>query len=311
MVGSGQPDRTVVTVINYKGGVGKTTLAANIGAELAYRGKTILLIDLDPQASLTFSLYDPVVWERELADERTILQWFGGVLSPESAEPLSKFVSTPPAVNAVIAGNGKGRLDLVASHLGLIDVDLDFAAELGGSRFQHGSPRYLELHRSLAEALAEEPFAEYDLVLIDCAPNFTMVTRAGIVASDYLVVPAKPDYISTLGIDFLRKKLSELVHEYNRVAPPGDLRIDPRILGIVYTMVQYASAGPINVQKNYLRLGEQIEVPVFRQTVRENKTTFGNAGEGGIPAVLSPTANDAVRYELQQLGVELLAKIRI
>src|SRR5215218_1158668 len=102
----------VVTVINYKGGVGKTTLTANIGAELAYRGKTVLLIDLDPQASLTFSLYNPVLWERELADERTILQWFGSVLAPGSAEPLSKFVLTPPAVNRVIASSGTGRLDL-------------------------------------------------------------------------------------------------------------------------------------------------------------------------------------------------------
>jgi chromosome partitioning protein len=314
MVGRWQPDssvRDVVTVINYKGGVGKTTLTANIGAELAYRGKTVLLIDLDPQASLTFSLYDPPLWERELADEHTILQWFGSVLARGPAERLSKYVLTPPAVNKVIAGNSAGRLDLVASHLGLVDVDLDLAAELGGSRFQHGSPRYLELHRALAEALAEEPFDEYDLVLIDCAPNFTMVTRAGIVASDYLMVPAKPDYISTLGIDFLRRKLSELVHEYNRVAPSRDLQIDPQILGIVFTMVQYSGAGPINVSRNYLRLGEQIEVPFFQQTVRENKTTFGNAGEEGIPAVLSPKANATVRYELQQLCVELLAKIRV
>lgn len=309
MVGSGQPDRSVVTVINYKGGVGKTTLTANLGGELAQRGRNVLLIDLDPQASLTFSLYEPPVWERDLADELTILQWFGGVLD-RKPEPLSTFVLTPPAVNGALAGNG-GRLDLIASHLGLVDVDLDFAAELGGSRFQHGSPRYLELHRALAEALDEEPFHGYDLVLIDCAPNFTMVTRTGIVASDYLVVPAKPDYISTLGIDFLRRKLSELVHEYNRVAPPGGLQIDPQILGIVFTMVQYGNAGPINVAKNYLGLGRQIEVPVFQQILRENKTAFGNAGEAGIPTVLSPTANAVVRFELQQLCTELLAKIRI
>ncbi|MEW9515032.1 ParA family protein [Streptomyces bacillaris] len=47
----------IVSVINYKGGVGKTTLTANIGAELAFRGKKVLLIDLDPQASLTFSSF--------------------------------------------------------------------------------------------------------------------------------------------------------------------------------------------------------------------------------------------------------------
>jgi hypothetical protein len=76
-------------------------------------------------------------------------------------------------------------------------------------------------------------------------------------------------------------------------------------------MIQYGSTGPINVSRNYLRLGEQIEVPAFQQTVRESKTTFGDAGEEGIPAVLRPTANATVRYELQQLAVELLAKIRV
>ena len=56
----------VVSVINYKGGVGKTTLTANVGAELANRGRTVLLIDLDPQSSLTFSFSRLDQWEREL-----------------------------------------------------------------------------------------------------------------------------------------------------------------------------------------------------------------------------------------------------
>ena len=99
---------SVVSVINYKGGVGKTTLTANIGAELAYRGRRVLLIDLDPQASLTFSFYAPQTWEREFADEHTILHWFGSVLEPGPTEPLRKYVVTPPAVNELIAGNGPG-----------------------------------------------------------------------------------------------------------------------------------------------------------------------------------------------------------
>src|SRR5690606_11057457 len=88
----GQGDvMTVISVINYKGGVGKTTLTANIGSELASRGKTVLLIDLDPQASLTFSFYEADEWERSLADERTILQWYGSVLNQPSPEPLHEF----------------------------------------------------------------------------------------------------------------------------------------------------------------------------------------------------------------------------
>ena len=261
---------TVTSVINYKGGVGKTTITANLGAELATRGRTVLLIDLDPQASLTFSFYPASEWESDLADERTILQWFGSVLEPGATAPLDRYVLTPEPVNALITGGG--RLDLIASHLGLIDVDLDVAAELGGSRFQHGSPRFLPLHRALADALAADAFRGYDTILIDCAPNFTMVTRTGIVASEHILVPAKPDYLSTLGIDYLRKKLSELVRDYNRVAAPAEPTIDPIILGVVFTMIQYAAGGPINASRNYMAHTGMLEVPVFRQTIRENKT---------------------------------------
>ncbi|MBX6356171.1 MAG: ParA family protein [Micromonosporaceae bacterium] len=302
---------TVVSVINYKGGVGKTTLAANIGAEVARRGRRVLLVDLDPQASLTFSFYRPREWEQRLADSSTILQWFGSVLDAGTPDPLHKYVLTPPAVNEIIARHGPGQLDLVASHLELVDVDLDFAAALGGSRFQRGSPRYLRLHRALADALEDPQFQAYDVILVDCPPNFTMVTRTGIVASEHILVPAKPDYLSTLGIDYLRRKISELVSDYNRVVGPAGTQINPTILGVVLTMIQYGSGGPINAQRNYIAQPSSIEVPVFQQGIRENKTLFGPTGEEGIPAVLTPNANPTVQYELQQLASEFLAKIRI
>ncbi|MEV0723809.1 ParA family protein [Micromonospora purpureochromogenes] len=301
---------SVVSVINYKGGVGKTTLTANIGAELATRGLTVLLIDLDPQASLTFSFYQPHQWEQELADERTILQWFGDVLGHGGSQPLDPYVVTPPAVNDVIARSGSGRLDLVPSHLMLVDADLDFAYQLGGSRFQHGSPRYLPLHRALADALDGKAFQAYDAILIDCPPNFTMVTRIGIVASDHILIPAKADYLSTLGIDYLRKKLSELVRDYNRVAGGAVPQINPTILGVVLTMIQYAGTGPIIAQRNFIEQPSSVELPVFRQMIRDNKTLFAPAGEHGIPAVLLPNANPTVQYELQQLASEFLARIR-
>lgn len=61
----------VVSIINYKGGVGKTSLTANLGAELAWRGKNVLLIDLDAQASLTFSFIKPEDWIKSFeADQR-------------------------------------------------------------------------------------------------------------------------------------------------------------------------------------------------------------------------------------------------
>ena len=213
-------------------------------------------------------------------------------------------------MNNLIAVNGNGRLDLLASHLGLVEVDLDFAHLLGGSRFQHGSPNFLRLHRCLLDALSHEAFEEYDVVLLDCAPNFTMVTRTGIVASDYLLIPAKPDYLSTLGIAYLRRKLSELVRDYNKVVSASMDEINPAILGIVFNMIQYGGHNPITAMRTFLNRPSEIEMPMFNQTVRDNKTLFGTAGVEGIPAVLAEHGNPAAKHELRELASEFLAKIR-
>jgi chromosome partitioning protein len=301
----------VVAVINYKGGVGKTTLTANVGAELANRGRTVLLIDLDPQSSLTFSFSHLDQWERELAVDRTILTWLSAFIRGRTIEPLYKYVVTPRAVNQVVQRNGsKGRLDLIASHLGLIDVDLDLAATIGGARFQANHPEFITVHRLLAEALTDPAFSQYDVILIDCAPNFNMVTRAAIVASDHVLIPARPDYLSTLGIDYLRSRLSGLVTAYNDIAA---VDINPEIAGVVYTMVQLAGRAPITAQRVSMDRLDKIEIPIFRQYIRDNKTAITDAGDTSIPAVLADGRTAALmslQHELQVFTSEFTAKIR-
>lgn len=335
----------VVSVINYKGGVGKTTLTANLGADLAARGRRVLLIDLDPQASLTFSLMRVDQWEQEFAPRTTILQWFESFIAGSAIgsaagsaadapsrgatgtpiggaadratdraaggpEPLHKYVVAPRAVNEAANGNG-GAVHLVASHLGLIEVDLELAASLGGARFQRSHPRFIPVHRALADALADPALDRYDVVLIDCAPNFNMITRTALVASDHVLIPARPDYLSTLGIDYLRTRITRLVAEYDSVAPGP---IAPEILGVVYTMIQPTSSGILNAQRISMERLVQIEIPVFRQTIRDNKTAITDAGDTSVPVVLAAertAAMENLRYELQQLTSEFIAKTRV
>jgi chromosome partitioning protein len=299
---------TVVSVLNYKGGVGKTTVTANIGAELAKRGRRVLLVDMDPQASLTLSFYASDELAKEFTDSGTLLHWFRAIIDDQQPQPLADYVVSPPRVNDVLRPHG-GRLDLIPSHLGLIDIDLDLAAHVGGSRFQISSDGYVWVHRLLADALAEPAFSAYDVILVDCSPNFNMVTRTAIVASDHILIPAKADYLSTLGIDYLRRKLSELVRDYNGVAGPQ--AIQPGILGVVFTMIQFAGEMPIMAVRNYVTHTEQYQVPVFRQMIRESKTLFATAGERGVPAVLLSNANPNVQHELRELATEFLTRIMI
>jgi chromosome partitioning protein len=190
-------------------------------------------------------------------------------------------------------------------------VDLDLAARLGGARYQRQHPRYVAVHRLFSDALAEPAFSEYDAVLIDCAPNFNMVTRTALVASDYVLVPARLDYLSTLGIDYLRTRLSLLVDSYNSVAAQP---IEPELLGVVYTMVQHTGSGKLKAQERNEQRAQRIEMPVFRQSIRDNKKAITDAGPEHVPVVLATertAALDLLQYELQQLTSEFIAKTRI
>lgn len=293
----------IISVINYKGGVGKTTMTANLAAELAFRGYRILMIDLDPQASLTFSFVKPDVWERDLAANKTIKSWFDSFIKDKPFD-LNTLITSLPEVKSRLGSRG-GALDLIASHLGLINVDLELATKLSGASLSQAKENFLRVHRRLAEGLGELD-EEYDLVLIDCPPNFNIVTKNAIVACQQVVIPAKPDYLSTLGIDYLIRSLKMLVKDYNDYASHGDdsddERIDPKILGVVFTMVQEYGNQPISAIRPFMKNTERLGIPVFEKYVKENKTIFADAPLYGVPVVL--TAPSAQSHKDVVGGIE-------
>ena len=299
----------VISVLNYKGGVGKTTLAANLGAELAARGRRVLLVDVDPQGSLTFSFYSPAVWASDLRDGLTVKAWYDAVGEDRSLR-MSDLVTTPPRVNKFLSA-GRGRLDLLASHIGLVDSDVRLA-EMGGS---FGSGRsstasYVRTHRNLRDGLADPSMQAYDFVLIDCPPHFGMTTRSALIASDYLIVPSKADYLSMLGISYLKGHHTKLVDDYNTACRDAGIAatVDPKTLGVVFTMVHYMSGREIAVNENYISHVKAIGFPIFRTRIRYNATMYGGAGETGVPVVLL-AGNDAIVDEIVDVTSEMLTRI--
>ncbi|WP_344504730.1 ParA family protein [Dactylosporangium maewongense] len=304
----------VVAVMNYKGGVGKTTLTANLGAEIASRGHRVLLVDLDPQANLTFSFYSIDEFHESLADDKTIMQWYLGDMPGRKAN-LADLVVTPEPVNRRF-GDGDGQLDLIASHLGLIDIDLELAAKLGGTTIGESKRKFLELHGCLLKALKGPDFAQYDLVLIDCAPNFGLVTKTAIVASDHILVPAKADYLSTLGIEYLVGNCQKLVKDFNDYvehgfsADSGFVAIRPQFAGVVFTMIQVYANKPIGTQLNYVEeVRMNASVPVLDGVVRNSPRHFGDAGSTGVPAMLRAALDDEVAAEFRDLAEEIITTI--
>lgn len=280
----------VVSVINYKGGVGKTSLTANLGAQLAWQGRKVLLIDLDAQASLTFSFISPDVWDKSFSETQTIKSWFESFDSG-NAISLSDLIDSPaPAKNAL---SGKGTLDIIYSHLGLINVDLELATNLGGANIGQAKKNFINVHRRLANGINSDlGGSDYDLILIDCPPNFNIVTKTAIIASDYILVPARPDYLSTLGIDYLLRSVKLLITDFNDFAAVKDgqptQKIEPKVLGVVFTMIQEYGGIPISAQRPFInQVKREIpDVTVFSEYIKRNDSIFADAPQYGVPVVL-------------------------
>ncbi|MGD1834797.1 MAG: ParA family protein [Nitrososphaeraceae archaeon] len=277
----------IISVINYKGGVGKTTLTANLAGELARRDYKVLMIDLDPQASLTFSFIQPEDWKSDLAPNKTIKNWF----KPTKKDKKLKFkdlIFEPDNVQNHL--NGNGLLHLISSHLELINVDLELATSLGGANMEQSKQNFLKVHRRLINGI-EQLEEKYDIVLIDCPPNFNIVTKNAIVASDSVLIPAKPDYLSTLGIDYLIRSLDNLVKDYNDYCKVDDEdeieEISPELAGVLFTMVQFYGEEPISAIRPFISQTKKLSIPVFDSYLRENKTLFAEAPQYGVPVVLT------------------------
>jgi chromosome partitioning protein len=284
----------VISVINYKGGVGKTTVTANLAAELAWRNYNVLLMDLDPQSSLTFSFIKPDEWESKFATSKTIKAWFDSISEGKTID-LNEIIFSPEVVNRRI--KTEGRLDLIPSHLGLINVDLELATEIGGASLEQAKRNYLKVHRRLSNGIDSIDSDSYDVLLIDCPPNFNIVTKNAIVASDYILIPAKPDYLSTLGIDYLIRSLKKLIKDYNDYISidlsDSDEEISPSILGVVFTMIQEYSGKPISSIRPYITQTKKLGISVFNSYIKENKTLFADAPQYGVPVSLNAYSTES------------------
>ncbi|EJM7233040.1 AAA family ATPase [Vibrio cholerae] len=279
----------IISVINYKGGVGKTTVTANIAAELARRNKRVLLLDMDAQASLTFSFITPDYWNQELKNTHTIKNYFDAISQCSVPPSLSEFVIRPVPINNYLQITGsRGFVDLISSHLGLINVDLELATLLGGANMSQTKLNYIKVHGKLRDSIIDYASGNYDVVLIDCPPNFNIVTKNALIASDQILIPAKPDYLSTLGIDYLHRSVTQLIREFNEFVSmdPTIRPSSPHMLGVVFTMIQIYSGSPIASQQQFISQTQRLGIPTFSTYFRENKSIFASAPQDGIPVTL-------------------------
>lgn len=188
----------VIAITNQKGGVGKTTTTVNLGVGLAKDGHRVLLIDADPQGSLTVSLgiKDPDSLDESLATVMTA-----------SIEDMQ----LPPETGIIQHEEG---VDLMPSNIELSGIETGL--------FNTMSREFVL--RNYINTVKHN----YDFILVDCMPSLGMMTINALVASDSVIIPSQPNFLSTKGLNLLLRSISKVKRSINPA-----LRVD----GILLTMV--------------------------------------------------------------------------
>lgn len=180
----------VTSIINLKGGVGKTTLTLTFAQFLAVEhGKRVLVIDLDPQTNATVCLIPEAEWKERDESGRTLYQLFADQL--KGTRHFNADTSIVHDVSNV--GGGIPGLDLLPSSLQLIKIQERLTHLTDFERYDRGP--IFALRDALAHILPA-----YDHVLIDCPPSLGVVTLNGLAISHKYVIPVIPDTLSVLGI---------------------------------------------------------------------------------------------------------------
>lgn len=205
----------IISLINMKGGVGKTSLTIALAEFMAIEHELrVLVIDLDPQSNASACLMNLQHWKRANMRGQSIMRLF---LDP--FEELKVFSATETVVkNASNIGNGVTGLDLMPSGLELMDLQDSLLAVYPDQ--EDRNPIYL-----LRDALGDM-LPDYDIILIDCPPSLGLITQNGLAISNYYLIPVIPETMSLHGIP-------QIVARINRFKRHASIEI--QALGLIAT----------------------------------------------------------------------------
>lgn len=190
-------DCKVIAITNQKGGVGKTTTTINLGVGLAQQEKRVLVIDMDPQASLTVCLGNP--------DPDSL---------PFTVSNVMKdiMVNGEPTEGIPVLQTPEG-IDLMPASIDLCGIEVALVNEMSREK--------------ILKAYVDSVQSRYDYVLIDCMPSLGMLTLNALCAADSVLIPTQPEFLSAKGLEQLIGTIGRVKKRMN-----PSLRID----GILFTM---------------------------------------------------------------------------
>jgi chromosome partitioning protein len=251
-------------VINFKGGVGKTTLSLHLAAFLA-KNHRVLLIDVDHQSSLSIVLLGDRLWQECVQDQRTVNRVFESFCNRRIPMPKQEII-TKNVIGArepSYATHYYPNLDFVSSQFELDDTEIDLAST------NYGNPMLSDWEKRtlLANWLdAIDAHKRYDYVIFDCPPATKIVSQNALAASDCYAIPVIPDDLSSRGVTHFRALVEHKVDaklaylKTNARVPPTEVPTNyverTALAGIVIFLVKHsgrAASGYTNIHT------EQIE----------------------------------------------------
>lgn len=272
-----------ISLLNMKGGVGKTTLAVNLAWYSYTHGrKKVLLIDFDPQFNASQYLMDYEQYEQHRKTRGTIADIL--IESPKLGLAASKRSPAPKKRITRLYGTSTHHFDFLPSELALAHVVKN--------------PAQMDYRLEKVLATVRD---EYDFVFIDCAPTDSVLTTMALTASNFFLVPVRPDRFSILGFGNLLQTVERFREGSNDPNNVSDL-------GVVFTQVRNSSPIEEECMTEVTAQAKKLGSHVFSSTLGFS-STFSRAIQNQTPAYETRYVRQELKSNITAIYKEMNARI--
>ena len=276
-----------VSLINMKGGVGKSTITVNLAWTFAgYRNwsKRVLVVDLDPQFNASQYLLGVQKYEKLMTNkEPTIWDIFEqGTQTPAGATP---FLDPKEVVTRVVSFHSVTYIDLIPSRL-----ELAFTLRNPGQK-----------ERLLFEVIQTIKH-DYDLVLLDCAPTESMLTTAAYLCSSHILVPVRPEYLSSIGLPLLVNSMNH----FHTTHPGHSLGL----AGVVFNMATDYIPEVAKSKRSVREISDAHGWYVFNSEIPYSRS-FPRGAREGTPLSRTPYSRGEKVGQFNRFADELAERIEL